>query len=271
MSAGGAHNQNLSVYFYNAYAYARGQAYPTDFWQYTWYADMLGANEPSPLPSLFFAVFYSATNNYVLAFNLLVFGNLLALYLGLYYLLRYYKVRRVLAFASPLFALTSIGFQVLFEGYAHALFFAGLPLVLLALETILDFRAARVSKRWYGLYVLGLASLFWASWHMLLFSSTTLILYGLWRLRDIIVHRARSWRRVLAVFGLSVLVSLPLVPLGLASIRAGRILHSSRTLSTVVGENFEALSIGYAHLPFKAYNYLASYANRLPIFQESGE
>ena len=268
MSAGGAHNQNLSVYFYNAYAYARGQAYPTDFWQYTWYADMLGANEPSPLPSLFFAVFYSATNNYVLAFNLLVFGNLLALYLGLYYLLRYYKVRRVLAFASPLFALTSIGFQVLFEGYAHALFFAGLPLVLLALETILDFRTARVSKRWYGLYALGLASLFWASWHMLLFSSTTLILYGLWRLRDIIVHRARSWRRVLAVFGLSLLVSLPLVPLGLASIRVGRILYSSRTLSTVVGENFEALSIGYAHLPFKAYNYLASYANRLPTFQE---
>lgn len=257
MSSGGTHQQNLSVYFYNAREYFRGVVYPAGLDQYTWYADMLGANEASPLPSFFFGVLYRLSGNYILAYNGLVFGNLALLLLGLYWLQRYYGVGRLWAALSPGLLVTSYGWQILYDAYVHAFYFAGLPWALLAVEKILF--GERGSRRvWFGVYTLAAASLFWASWHLLLFSSVILLLFASWSWSRFWPRRGRLWPRVLGLVGVSALLTLPLIPLGLKSLRVGQILNSTRTLATVAGESWPALEIGYAHWPYKLFNKLAA-------------
>lgn len=241
LGGGGDAYYNLALFMQNALNFYQGHFYSLHGDHLSFYSMVMGVTEHVKGPSLVFAVLYPILRNPVAIFNVLYFGNLILLQVGMYYLIRHYTRNTWLAIVAALFVVLSTSLVAdTYVAHIHVMLYWALPFLILFLELYL--RPGTLSRRRMLWLPVGIALtsgwLWFAEWHILLFSALWLGVWIVAQLPRLWRERRELWRRVSMVVGIFAVWTIALLPLAYGYLQASHTFNTVRSLGDVVGTNF---------------------------------
>lgn len=271
MGSGGDAYYNLSIYLQNLYNFNSGQWYSLEGDHYTFYSNIIGVTAHNFAPSLVFGFLYNIFDNPIFVFNLIFFGNIFLTQVGIYHLIRFYTKNRFVSFlASILVPLSQATVWTFYTGHIHASLYWALPFLILFLELFLkeNFEQLDIKKITFFskyikplnikliLYIVGISMtslwLFFAEWHVITFSSFWIIIWIVFKLKNLVTHYNKYKIQIISILSIWLLCILLLLPLGLNYLKTSKIYNTTRTIDAVVSTNFNAESFYGSKVVFLA-------------------
>ncbi len=216
IGSGGDSYYNLSLFMQNLLNWKHGQFLSLQGDHISFYQNAIGVTAHVISPSVVFALLLPIFKNPIFIFNLIFFGNIFLLQLGIYFLVRFYTKNIPLSIFAALFVILSPAIVgIYYVGHVHASLYWTLPFLILLFEKLREQHASKTSNKKYIAYAAGIFFctlwLFFADWHVAIFAS---IWIGLWVLFHIGMVRnfRKNFRMLLAFFVPLVLAGIILIP-----------------------------------------------------------
>jgi hypothetical protein len=255
MGSGGDAYYNLSIFMQNALNISNNNFYSLEGDHYTWYQSIIGITSHNYSASGVFYLLNQVTDNYILIFNSIFFGNLFLMQLGLYFLIRYYTKNYFLGILGALLFPLSFAFQTFYVSHIHASYYASFPFLLLFMEQYFEKLPKIQIGRLIAIFSC-VVLLVLADWHVAIFSSLFLIPYALYKLynvKKVLIEHPR--KTILPIVVLAVCVIAVVAPLAAGYLKSSENYNSIRTLSDISGTNFSTLDfLGFQQIVFPLLN-----------------
>lgn len=230
---------NISLFMQNILNWKHGQFLSLQGDHISFYQNVIGVTAHVISPSVIFAILFPLLKNPILVYNLLFFGNIFLLQLGIYFLVRFYTKNVALAIFAALFVILSpavVG--IYYVGHIHASLYWSLPFLILLLEKALILQKPSKATLWKyagGVFLCTLW-LFFADWHVAIFSSVWI---GLWFLFHIGMfrHPKKNLSKIAALVAPILLVVILVIPLAQKYFATSKIFNAERSIDVVVNTN----------------------------------
>ncbi len=247
IGTGGATYQSIFVYLQNNLNFINRSLYSLQAAQYTWYDKIFVINEFNYFPSLIYGLFYWVTKNYITSFNLLFFGNLILLQIGVYFLTKHYTKNNIVSIFAALFVPLSQSFKTFYTHHIHASLYAGLPFLILFLEIYIKNKdLSRKNKIWLLMGVFTtLCSILLNGWHIITFSFVWIIIWLISNSLSIYRVFKHKAKKFYAILGVAILVVALLVPVALQIQKNIKIYSNPRSEIDISATNLNTHSFWY--------------------------
>lgn len=239
IGSGGDAYYNLSLFMQNLLNWKHGQFLSLQGDHISFYSNVIGVTAHVISPSIIFALLLPLFKNPIFIFNLIFFGNIFLLQLGIYFLVRFYTKNTPIAIFAALFVILSPAVvAIYYVGHVHASLYWTLPFLILLFEKLWLVKTA--SKKTYLWYAAGIFLctlwLFFSDWHIAIFAS---IWIGLWILFHIGIlrHPRKNAAKLATLFVPLMIAALLLVPLAKKYFETSKIYNAERSPDVVVNTN----------------------------------
>jgi hypothetical protein len=228
----GSTYQNIYAYFMHLMNFRELTPFSLEGSQYTWYENVMAANEINHLPAIIFGLLYVLTQNYAISFNLLALFYTILFQFGLFLLLRKYSGKFWLSLILSFGFLSSQAWGVSYTHHLHVIVLAGIPFFLFFAEQY--FFNPGIPERYYKYHLLGItlsiAFIVFSSVHATAFASVVVAAWSIYHLRDIWHTLRYKSRKVLKACVAALIPLIPFLIYIVNMLRASRIYLSEATI-----------------------------------------
>jgi hypothetical protein len=240
MPGDGDANYNLSTMMQSALNFINGQWLSLEADHYTWWIKALGVTAHQTFFGVVFYILFLIANNSALAYNIIQFGNLWMIQIGVFFLAKRFGSNNYFAIIAALLIPLSQSYQTLYPTHVHASYYGLLPFIILFLDIFIEeFNLSSIKKALLiaGLTFGGLLTVL-SDWHVFVFSSVFVGIYVLFRTKFIILRFNKHFKHYALLLIPALIVSLFAIPLIFNTLESSRVHNSVRTVGDVSGTSF---------------------------------
>ncbi len=237
----GTVHYNLALIAQRAIHIWNGRWFSLEGDHFYWFMDNLGVASHHLVSGILFVFLYPFSENTVLTFNLIQFGNIFLLQVGIYLLVKKYTRNWAISIFVALLVPLSQAYWTVYGDHIHASLYWTLPYLVLLLDRLLEKKDLTKWKLFlvlFGIFITG-GWLALADWHVAIFAMIWLVPWGLYKLTQVLSNFQYLKYRVLGLIFTACLVAIIAAPFAVGALNASKTYGQVRSLTDITSTNFE--------------------------------